>query len=124
MLMQRKRTVQDEVYGHLRDARAHCVSEVRDDAEVANGHIQDDIWVAVLQMRAASASGIDAALRRLDAGHFGYCAECGKEISERRLGAMPFAARCQPCEQRREEQRNGQSGRRESLSLFPDLIGP
>ena len=99
MLTERQRAVQDEVYGHLRDARAHCVSDVRDDAEVANGHIQDDLWVAVLQMRAESAVGIDAALRRLDAGQFGYCIDCRKEISERRLRAIPFAVRCQRCQE-------------------------
>jgi DnaK suppressor protein len=124
MLIERQRMVQDEVYGHLRDARAHGASDVRDDAEVANGHIQDDLWVAVLQMRAESAVGIDAALRRLDAGQFGYCAECRREISERRLRAVPFAARCQVCEQRREEQRDRRSGRPAGLSLFPDPAGP
>ena len=124
MLMERQRAVQDEVYGNLRDARSQCVNDVRDDAEVANCHIQDDLWVAVLQMRAESAVGIDAALRRLDAGQFGYCTECRREISERRLRAVPFAARCQGCEQRREEQRDPRSERRAGVSLFPDPSGP
>jgi DnaK suppressor protein len=123
MLMGRQRTVQDEVYRHMRDTSAHCISDVRDDAEVANGHIQDDLWVAVLQMRAESAVGIEAALRRLDAGQFGYCTECRKEISERRLGAIPFAARCQRCQERHEQNRAG-AGRRESLSLLPDPQEP
>jgi len=124
MLLERQRTVQDEVYGHLRDVRAHCINDVRDDAEVADGHVQDDLWVAVLQMRAESAVDIDAALGRLDAGQFGYCAECRSEIPVRRLKTMPFAARCQVCEQRLEDQRDGQAGGRENLSLFPDPAGP
>ena len=123
MLMARQRTIQDEVYGNLRDARAHCVSDVRDDAEVASGHLQDDLWVAVLQMRAESAVGIDGALRRLDAGQFGNCSECGKEISARRLGAIPFAVRCQRCQEQHEQPRAG-AGRREGLSLLPDPWGP
>jgi DnaK suppressor protein len=123
MLMERQRTVQDEVYGHLRDARAQGVSDVRDDAEMANGHLQDDLWVAVLQMRAESAVGIDAALRRLDAGQFGNCSDCRKEISERRLGAIPFAVRCQRCQEQHEQNRAG-AGRRESLSLLQDPWGP
>jgi len=44
-----------------------------------------------------------AALTRLDAGKYGYCFDCAQEISEQRLRALPFAARCQSCEERREE---------------------
>ena len=38
------------------------------------------------------------ALVRLDAGEYGYCAECEGEISEKRLQALPFAIRCAACE--------------------------
>ena len=41
---------------------------------------------------------IDDALVRLDAGQYGSCLECAREISERRLRALPFAVRCQACE--------------------------
>ncbi len=124
ILMERQRTVQDGVYGQLRDTPAHCVSHLRDDPDVADGHIQDDLWVAVLQMRAESAEGIDAALLRLDAGQFGYCAKCRKEISERRLRAMPFAARCQGCQEQHEQDRARHPGRPESLSLILDPVEP
>ena len=47
---------------------------------------------------------IDAALARIDAGTFGVCANCGREIPEERLHARPFAMLCIDC-QRREERR-------------------
>jgi DnaK suppressor protein len=124
MLMEHQRTVQNELYAHLRDTPAHCVSDVRDASHVADDHIQDDLWVAVLQMRAKSIEGIDAALRRLGAGKFGYCAECRKEISERRLRAMPLAARCQGCQEQHEQNRERHARRPESLSLLPDPLEP
>jgi RNA polymerase-binding transcription factor len=40
---------------------------------------------------------IDMALRRLEAGDYGYCAECGEEIPEARLAIDPMAERCVKC---------------------------
>lgn len=53
-------------------------------------------------MRADTLVRIDEALGRLDAGLYGTCTECEGAISERRLRALPFAVRCQNCEERRE----------------------
>ena len=40
---------------------------------------------------------IEAALRRLEDGDYGYCAECGKEIPAKRLAIDPTIARCVNC---------------------------
>ena len=48
---------------------------------------------------------IGKALAHLDAGSFGYCHECGAEIAEQRLRALPFALRCKSCEEVREGER-------------------
>lgn len=47
--------------------------------------------------RAARIRAIDAALGRIDEGEFGYCAECGEPIPERRLDLDPTLARCVSC---------------------------
>ncbi len=39
----------------------------------------------------------DRALERLAKGEYGYCVECGEEISEGRLEARPEAALCINC---------------------------
>jgi DnaK suppressor protein len=41
---------------------------------------------------------IDAALARLDAGTFGRCTSCGREIPTERLEARPWAALCIDCQ--------------------------
>ncbi|HSB21340.1 MAG TPA: TraR/DksA C4-type zinc finger protein [Anaeromyxobacteraceae bacterium] len=46
---------------------------------------------------------IDAALRRLEAGEYGVCRDCGEEIEPGRLEALPFALECADCAGRREE---------------------
>lgn len=40
---------------------------------------------------------IKAALERIADGTFGTCVACGQEISEARLNAVPYAARCRNC---------------------------
>ena len=40
---------------------------------------------------------IDAALRRLAEGDYGYCAECGEDIPAKRLAIDPTIARCVDC---------------------------
>ena len=42
-------------------------------------------------------SKIEGALRRIDAGEFGDCFECGEEIDARRLCADPTITRCLAC---------------------------
>ena len=89
MLVEHQRRIQDDVYAVLRDSRASLASAV--------GH--SEVWGAVLQMRAQGGPGIDDALRRLDAGHYGFCVACRKGISARRLNARPLATRCEACQQ-------------------------
>jgi DnaK suppressor protein len=40
---------------------------------------------------------IEMALRRLEAGDYGYCVECGEEIPDRRLAIDPMAEKCVDC---------------------------
>ena len=41
---------------------------------------------------------IDAAVKRIDAGEYGDCEECGNEIGYPRLEAQPTATRCVECQ--------------------------
>jgi DnaK suppressor protein len=43
-----------------------------------------------------------AALKRMDAGHYGICESCGEPIHEERLEAMPQARMCADCASRDE----------------------
>jgi DnaK suppressor protein len=45
---------------------------------------------------------VNAALARLDAGTYGICENCGKEISPRRLEALPYARLCVDCQAKAE----------------------
>ena len=124
----RRREILSEVQEKMRDVRAEGASGegqgVLDAAEASEADIQDDIEFALIQMKSETLHKINEALARLDEGTFGYCFECGDEISERRLRALPFAVRCKDCEEVKEnaEQRERQvNARRGTSALFLDM---
>ena len=129
MLEDRRREIQAEVQGKMRDVRSEGTwggktNEVFDAVESSEADIQDDIEFALIQMKSETLNKIDAALRRLEEGTYGDCFECGDEISEARLRALPFAVRCKDCEEAREtaEQRERlMAQKRGSSALFFDM---
>lgn len=125
MLENRRRELKEAVKGKMRDVRTDTAKEreVLDQGESSEIDIQEDIEFALIQMKSETLNKIDAALRRLEEGTYGDCFECGEEISEARLRALPFAVRCKDCEEAREtaEQRERALARRGSSALFFDM---
>jgi DnaK suppressor protein len=126
MLEDRRRELVNEVQGRMRDVRSDSNKDrdVLDQGESSEVDIQEDIEFALIQMKSETLNKIDAALRRLDEGTYGDCFECGEEISEARLRALPFAVRCKDCEEAREtaEQRErALAQKRGSSALFFDM---
>jgi DnaK suppressor protein len=128
MLEGRRRELQAQVQGKMRDVRAsgevNKLTEVFDAGESSENDIQEDIELALIQMKAETLNKVDDALRRLDQGSYGNCFECGDEIAEKRLRALPFAVRCKDCEEAKElaEQRERHmASRRGTSSLFMDM---
>jgi DnaK suppressor protein len=75
-------------------------------------------------MKSETLNKVNDALVRLEQGNYGNCFDCGEEIAEKRLRALPFAVRCKDCEEAREnaEQRARQlQARRGTSSLFLDM---
>ena len=130
ILEERRREMMSEVQERMRDVRSegagNTVQGVLDAAESSEADIQDEIEFALIQMKAETLNKIDEALRRLEEGTYGYCFECGEEISERRLRALPFAVRCKDCEEAREVRQQRErlmAQRRGAASLFIDMQG-
>jgi DnaK suppressor protein len=127
ILEERRREILAQVQEKMRDVRAEGgIGEgqgVLDAAESSEADIQDDIEFALIQMKSETLNRIEEALARLDEGTFGNCFECGDEISERRLRALPFAVRCKDCEEARElaERRERMSTSRRPSGLLLDM---
>ena len=128
ILEERRREILSEVHEKIRDVRTEgngaLTHGVLDAAESSEADIQDDIEFALLQMKAETLNKIDEALSRLEEGSYGYCFECGGEIAQQRLRALPFAVRCKGCEEAREVAKQRQrtlAQRRGALSLFSGM---
>ena len=125
MLEDRRRELMTEVQGRIRDVRSADAKdrEVLDQGESSEVDIQEDIEFALIQMKSETLNKINEALRRVEEHTYGNCFECGDEISERRLRALPFAVRCKDCEEARElaEQRERQQTQRRSAGFLIDL---
>jgi DnaK suppressor protein len=125
-LEERPRELLIEVQGKNSDVRAEGGKErdVLDQGESSEVDIQEDIEFALIQMKSETLNKINEALRRLEEGTYGNCFECGDEIAEARLRALPFAVRCKDCEEAREtaEQRERMLARKSgSSALFFDV---
>jgi len=122
MLDNRRRELMAEVQGRMRDVRTEGNKErdALDQGESSEVDIQEDIELALIQMKSETLNKIEAARRRLDDGSYGDCFECGDEISEARLRALPFAVRCKDCEEAREsaELRERMAQRRGGSSAY------
>lgn len=57
---------------------------------------------AVLGVVQSQRDEVLAALKRIDEGTYGTCAECGQQLPDERLEAKPAATRCVTCQQRYE----------------------
>jgi DnaK suppressor protein len=60
---------------------------------------------------------VDEALRRIEEGTFGECAECGEDIEFRRLEARPTATLCVSCKEEQERKEGLTAAGRQHKSL-------
>ena len=128
ILEDRRRDIMSEVQGRIRGVRtegSEKAHEAMDQGETSEVDIQEDIEFALIQMKAETLNKINEALARLEEGTYGNCFECGEEIAQPRLRALPFAVRCKDCEEAREmaQQRERIQARRGSATLGFDMRG-
>jgi DnaK suppressor protein len=87
--------------------RRMAQAEQRDDSvpDVADMALQDateEQQISLMELKDGTREQIDEALLRLADGTYGICEDCGREISARRLKAVPFARRCIQCQEKTE----------------------
>ena len=76
-------------FGQPEDSRAQRVTE-------------RDLELALDARETAELAAVDGALKRIEDGVYGLCADCGVVIPALRLHAAPEAARCIDCQERSE----------------------
>lgn len=90
--------------------------EVADLEDAAGEAALETVADAEMQRDLDELHRVEAALLRLQQGHYGQCADCGDEIDLQRLHAQPAALRCAACQQRVEAAST-------SLAAIPGIRG-
>jgi DnaK suppressor protein len=75
----------------------------QDFEEVAVDFLEIQKEQSLLVNEQALLSEVKDALKRIENGTYGQCVDCGQPIPEKRLEALPWAARCVKDEERLEE---------------------
>jgi DnaK suppressor protein len=101
MLEERRQEIQQKLRS-LRETLPVEAGDVRDAEEQSVDDFVQEVDFALMQMKSETLLKIDEAILRLEAGTYGLCTECQAEISEARLQALPFAARCRACQEEEE----------------------
>lgn len=98
-----------EVMNEIKEDLGHSVTEDQlrrvegmDAGDQAMMDLERELGISLSEMRNRRRQMIDEALIRVEEGLYGICADCGIEISEKRLAAVPFAKLCVDCQTREE----------------------
>lgn len=69
----------------------------KDWEEIATEREGDEVLEQLGQGGQAEIRMIEAALARIGAGDYGFCAKCGAAIGEARLDVLPYTPFCKEC---------------------------
>jgi DnaK suppressor protein len=104
--LQRLLTLQDQMLRTRKEALRRGLppemTDVTDNEEHSADAEEFEVGASVLELTAQTVRGIETALRRLKDGDYGMCSDCGSKVSVVRLKALPFAALCHGCQERRD----------------------
>ena len=71
--------------------------EDEDEATRMNNIVSKSVNDTALAAARTRLAGLEYALKRIDGPEFGFCIDCGEEIPQARLLAMPETPRCVHC---------------------------
>jgi DnaK suppressor protein len=94
--------IEESLGQSLTEDQQRRLESARDVGDQALMDLERELGISLMEMRNRRRQSIDEALMRLHEGTYGMCAECGIEISEKRLQAVPFAKLCVECQSRAE----------------------
>jgi DnaK suppressor protein len=108
---QRLEDIRDEIERSIavltgeHDAEESRAEYPRDPADAGANLSESDRSEAMLAFAKLQRSLVLDALRRIELGTYGTCADCGAKVPEGRLEAKPEAARCVACQAKSDRMR-------------------
>lgn len=103
-LLTKREELQDVVYRVEKDGRFTDEETPLDVADKAsNSYTKEFLFTQSANDRFVLQLVLEA-LRRIDEGNYGECIQCGGEMQQKRLEAVPWARHCVPCQEQQERE--------------------
>jgi DnaK suppressor protein len=87
----------------LRDLAGEVSSYKIHMADIASDNAEEDTSLDLLSSEEKLLIKIQKALIRIDKGIYGKCLKCKKNVSMKRLKAVPYAELCRKCQEKEEK---------------------
>lgn len=87
----------------LRAGQASTDEGTEDIVDRANNSYNRELMFSLSDAERNQLLAVDAALERIEEGSYGKCINCGKDIGEKRLEAVPWARYCIDCQEMAEQ---------------------
>ncbi len=88
-----------ELEAHLRKLDTIAIEHVADELDKVQLTTDREMAITQLDRKTILLNAVRRALERIDKGLYGTCANCGDDISPRRLAAVPWTAFCLSCQE-------------------------
>ncbi|MGO9263538.1 MAG: TraR/DksA family transcriptional regulator [Candidatus Binataceae bacterium] len=110
MLREMLLRLRDETYAKVKEFRRDQEQEAEpspaDEMDLARSSADVEMHASLIARQEEKLRFVDEALSRLDVGKYGTCLGCKGPIPIERLIALPFAAYCVDCQQKRNRARH------------------
>lgn len=92
------------VQRELTQGREHTKDDGMDTYDLASDARQREISTILSDRERDKLQAVDEALERIEDSTYGVCEECGADVAEGRLAALPFTRLCVTCQSERERE--------------------
>jgi DnaK suppressor protein len=105
VLLEEKRRLWNELRGELFSNQEKLHTQYDTPQDIGDRSMLDvlsDTGIAVADIMRERLTRMEEVEKKLAAGSYGICEECGEEIDEERLRVVPYAIRCVTCQEKHE----------------------
>lgn len=99
------------------------VERLADPMDVSTAQSARDTAGANINRATLMLREVKAALGRVEAGDYGICVDCDEDILEKRLSVVPWASRCIPCQEAKDNEDKARGTPRRLRSIKPQDVG-
>ncbi len=93
-LLSKERELESEIAGFKTEAIESRTAEVEDPIDFVTSSTGQTMALEKSSLASDTLAAVRDALRRIEAGTYGTCLDCGEQIGEARLDAVPWTSYC------------------------------